>query len=301
MRGLLLTLATIVALALPDTATAQRVMHRVRFGENLGSISKHYYGTREHADLLRHVNRLASAASLKAGDRLRIPTAWEYTVRRRTNARRLAAKLLGDGRRWRALNLANKLRRRRRIRRGTRLIIPCVLKVTARPGETFADLSQRYYDTRKYAALIASYNFIKGDRPPPSAQLEIPLGHVQIRPVVLDELVRKRLLGVSSEAGEEKRQALREANALLRRGDYWMVPLRLIRNLSRNEAADEHVAEVFKLLAISYVAVDREGLAIEAFKEALLRQPTLALDPITHSPKVIRAFAEAKSQMREGE
>ena len=59
-------------------------------------------------------------------------------------------------------------------------------------------------------------------------------------------------------------------------------------------------SEVFKLLAISYVAVGRRDLAVGAFQAALLRLPTLSLDPVKTSPKVMRAFVDAKSRMRRG-
>ena len=82
----------------------------------------------------------------------------------------------------------------------------------------------------------------------------------------------------------------------MRKGDYWRVPLRLIRHLGREQSSDRHMAEIFKLIAIAYVAVNRQELAVRAFKEALLRDPGMTLNPVTNSPKVMRAFVDAKAK-----
>jgi hypothetical protein len=287
------------SMLVPTTAQAQRIVHRVRFAETLSTISKYYYGNRSYGQLLRLANDLPATRKLKAGDRIRIPTAWVYTVRRTTSIKNLAQRLLGDKRRWPALSLANKVGRRKRIRRGTKLIVPYRMAYTAKPGDTFNELSERFFGTKKFAKLIAIYNFTNTDRPTQSSQIEIPISHLQILPRRLESLVNTRLLGITGPR-EEDRQALQEANAMLRRGEYWGVPLRLIRQLSRDQISDRHVAEVFKLLATAYVAVDRHDLAVSAFQEALLRLPTLSLDPVTTSPKVMRAFVDAKTRMQRG-
>jgi Tfp pilus assembly protein PilF len=127
----------------------------------------------------------------------------------------------------------------------------------------------------------------------------LPLGAPQIQQAVLQRLTRQQVLGISTEVDRVERERLQEANALLRRGEYWEVPLRLLQLLARNHAEDTHVAEVFKLLAVAYVAVGQTELAVKSFREALLREPGLNLDVVTTSPKVMRAFVDAKSGQRQ--
>lgn len=291
----------LIALLAPSLAEAQRVMHRVRFGESLASISKYYYGKRIFADVIKAANNVSQNRKIKAGDRIRIPTAWVHVVRKSTTVRQLAKRFLGDARRWPALGMANKLGRRKRIRKGARVVIPYVMRHRVDPEETFSLLSQRYYGTDQYATLIASYNFIAGERPAPNSQIEIPIGSLRILPIRLEELTNEHVLGISHKSNQEIRQALQEANALLRRGEYWSVPLRIVRLLTRDHTSDVDVAQVFKLLAIAYVAVDRVDLAVNSFHEALIRLPTMTLDPVTTSPKVIRAFVDAKTRMNRRE
>jgi len=55
--------------------------------------------------------------------------------------------------------------------------------------------------------------------------------------------------------------------------------------------------EAYKYLAFSYVAFGDRNKAKEQFKKALLLDPELELDPATVSPKIIKVFEEAKSEM----
>ena len=55
--------------------------------------------------------------------------------------------------------------------------------------------------------------------------------------------------------------------------------------------------EAYKYLAFSYVAFGDRTKAKEQFKKALLLNPELELDPATVSPKIIKVFEEAKSEM----
>lgn len=289
----------LVALALlPAEAAAQRVVHRVRFGETLAKLSKYYYGKRTYAPILRAVNNLPEEHKLDPGHRLRIPTAWTYRVKRTTSVYALAKRLLGDSRRWAALGLANPIGRRKRIRAGRRLVIPFTLTHTLAPGETLEDLARRYYGKKRDASMIAAYNFLTDPAMVrPGARLVIPIATLKIRDAVLTQLLNERVLGVSDALSAERRRALQEANALLRRGEYWAVPLRLMRILGREQPSDPHMAEVYRLLGVAYVAVDRPNLAVRAFSEALLRDPNMTLNPVTHSPKVIRPFMDARTKL----
>jgi hypothetical protein len=296
MRELLFSLL----LLLPEAAGAQRVIHRVRFGETLAGISSSYYRTDSYAQLIALANGIDPGRQPKAGEHLRVPTAWVYTAAQASTLEAVAKQLLGDRRRWQTLSVINKLGRRKRVRAGQRIVIPFTIPHTVSPGDQFPDLAKRYYGSPKLGGLIAGYNFILTSQPAPGAQIEIPVGHVRIDPQVLEELLQQRLLGVSPRGEPESREGLQEANALLRRGEYWAVPLRLVQLLAREQSADEHIAEVFKLLAVAYVAVERNDLAVKTFQEALLRQPNLTLDLVTTSPKVARAFFDAKAKLKHG-
>ncbi len=286
----------VLLLLLPQLSRAQRVVHRVRFGDTLPVVSLYYYGKKDHAPLLAKVNGIALSQGLKTADHIRIPTAWTYTVRKSTRIERLAKKLLDDPRRWTVLKSINKLGRRKRIRAGTKLRVPFTVTHRVAAQETFTNLSKKYFGTPRQAALIANFNFIKGPRPTPGSEIQIPLWQVKILPHRLEDLVNRRLLGVGKTTDFASRSTIQEANAQLRTGEYWAVFLRLIQGLTRQLPSDMYAAQIFKLVAIAYVALDHPEMARDAFKEALTYNPTMSLDPITNSPKVMRALMDAKTE-----
>ena len=59
------------------------------------------------------------------------------------------------------------------------------------------------------------------------------------------------------------------------------------------------VVTIQRHLGTAYVALGRMDLAVNAFRAALTRQPDLQLDTVRTSPRVMRAFEEAREAMRE--
>ncbi len=68
-----------------------------------------------------------------------------------------------------------------------------------------------------------------------------------------------------------------------------------LQYLKQLEEGDQ--VEAYKYLAFSYVAFGDKAKAKEQFKKALVLEPSLTLDPATVSPKIIKVFDEAKSEM----
>lgn len=279
-------------------AQAQRVMHRVRFGESLQAISQAYYGEGKHADILRVANGFGPRRKLQAGERIRVPTSYVHTVRRNTTVRLLARKLLGRVRHWPALAHFNKLGRRGRIKARTRLVVPFTLEHVTVPGETLVDVARRYYGVERLAGLIALCNGTKNPSPKAGSRVAVLIGTLRISDRKMEQLVRERLLGLSRGQDNRSTEALQESNAMLRRGEYWAVPLRIVRLLAQGQVAEGHLADAYKLLAIAYVAVNRMELARAAFRQMLLRRPGYTLDSITTSPKVIKVLMEAREKMK---
>ena len=288
----------VVLLMVAAPAQAQRVMHRVRFGDTLAKISLAYYGDARHSTILRVANGFGPGRKLQPGERIRVPTTYVHTVRRATTIQTLARKLLGDSRRWPALAHFNKLKRHGRIRAKTTVVVPFTLEHLITSGETLVDLAKRYYGVERLAGLIALFNSTSNPNPKAGKRIMVPIGTVTITRRKMDRLIRARLLGLSPAQDTRANEALQESNAMLRRGEYWAVPLRVVRLLAQGQVSEGHLAEAYKLLAIAYVAVNRTELARAAFHEVLLRRPGTTLDSITTSPKVIRVLMEAREKMK---
>lgn len=290
--GLLAAVLLALQLLAPP-ALAQRVVHRVRFGETFAGVSRHYYGTPRHASLLRQVNHLPRGRKLQPGSRIDVPTSWWHRVRRTTTVQALANALLGHRGLAPVLAHFNRIRGRR-VLAGKEVVVPYLLQHTVGPRDTVTRVAKRYYGTTRLARLIRVQNRIRGNALTAGETISVPMGHVVILRRRMERLMRQRLLGLTAEPNREVREGLQEANALLRRGEYWAVPLRLLRLLGSGEPSEAQLAEAFKLLAVAYVALDQPALARRAFAQVLRRQPDYEPDPITTSPRVIRVFLAAK-------
>ena len=282
-----------------STGSAQRIVHRASFGDTLEAIALKYYGDKTRAWILRETNRDVQKQKLNAGHRIRVPTAWIFIAQSRTTASAIAVRALGSTRGTAAIRYFNrdKVDGKGRIRAGAALIIPfdIATKIDS-ASTTFKQLAKKYYGYEGASDMLRAHN--GGGDPSAGREIRIPIGNVRIRGTVMRTLINQRLLGVASSGDNADRAALQEANGMIRRGAYSRVPLRLIRAIARESPSDSHIAEVFKLLAIAYVALDEPSLAERAFAEALLRKPDLRLDPVTVSPKVIKAFVNAKQPAR---
>ena len=64
--------------------------------------------------------------------------------------------------------------------------------------------------------------------------------------------------------------------------------------------SEEERVQIYTYLAYTYVALGENDKAKESFKEALTLNPTLTLDPIYASPKIIAVFSEVKSALEAG-
>ncbi len=68
--------------------------------------------------------------------------------------------------------------------------------------------------------------------------------------------------------------------------------LRYLKQLKQTDQVEAH-----KYLGFSYVAFGDRVKAKEQFKQALMLDPELELDPATVSPKIIKVFEEARAEM----
>lgn len=71
---------------------------------------------------------------------------------------------------------------------------------------------------------------------------------------------------------------------------------RALQFLKQLESTDQ--VEYHKYLAFSYVALGDKDKAKGQFKEALMLDPTITLDPTFVSPKIIKVFEEAQAEMK---
>ena len=88
------------------------------------SLAAAYYGNRTLAIFIRGDNGLLPGGKLKVGQRVRIPTAFQYQVRRGDSLEAIARKFLDDPRRASPLAAFNGIKLGDKLKDGQELVIP---------------------------------------------------------------------------------------------------------------------------------------------------------------------------------
>jgi hypothetical protein len=93
--------------------------------------------------------------------------------------------------------------------------------------------------------------------------------------------------------------ALARGLALVREGDFEAAVIELdgaVRRLEADPAAAAHVPWAWVHLGVAYLELDQETVARGKFREALLREPALRLDPAEFSAQSIRVFESVRAE-----
>jgi LysM repeat protein len=317
MTALKVTLWTALAL-FSGTASARMVVYAARPGDTPESIAADYYGNRSLALFLVEGNGLERDAKLKPGQKIRIPTAFHYKVRKGDTLEALAQRFLDDKRRSSFLAQASGLRLADRLREGQDLVIPFQHVHRAEAPESLSSVARAFYGDAAKAKMLADYNFHATPMLAKGERILVPISHVRIRSVRLQPTAPpasgpastrlpplERTPAIAAASVEEARrreaelaarvgQHLKAAEEAYREGSYAEVPAQLDRLLTEEDPSEAQLAEIFRLKAYAYVALGMDELAESAFREVIARKPDLSLDQATVSPKIRAALERAK-------
>jgi LysM domain len=304
-----------LALMSSANAAAKVIVYSAKAGDTPESIAADYYGNRSQAIFILETNGLERDKPLKPGQKVRIPTAFHYRVRKGDTLEGLSQKFLDDKRRAPFLAAFSGLRATDKLREGQDLLIPFQHVHRTEVPESLQSVARSLYGDASKAKLLADYNFRSAPMLAKGERILVPIAHVHIRAVRLLPVVEKP----SSKAAKEtppvpqlapaptkeamKREAelaervgkqLAIAEKAYKDGSYSDVPAVLDKVLTEEEPSESQLAELFKLKAFAYVALGLDDLAVTAFREVLARKPDMSLDEATVSPKIRAALERAK-------
>jgi LysM repeat protein len=289
-------------------ARAKTINYSARAGDTPESIAADFYGNRALAIYISEGNGLARDAKLRAGQRVRVPTASVYKVRRGDTLEALAQRFLDDKRRATILASMCGLKPGDKLREGQDLTIPFQHTHRAEAPESLQSVARTFYGDAGRARMLAEYNFrsaplsvlAKGEK------VLVPIGHVRIRAVRMPAAPapprpgNRPLPTVADAQTREAELAARVSSQLERLekaykdGGYSDVPAALDKLLTEEDPSEAQLAEIFRLKAFSFVALGLDDLAVNAFREVLARKPDVRLDEATVSPKIRAALDRAK-------
>ncbi|HEY6877092.1 MAG TPA: LysM domain-containing protein [Polyangiales bacterium] len=293
-----LTLLALLLPALGAQAQEQGIIHVARAGETLASIAQAYYGDPRREAVLVAENGLESDEVLPEGVQLVIPTVRFHRVQRGETWRVIAERYYGDPARAAVLVRANNAKANSTPDEGAQLLVPYPLRHRARSSESFSSIAQHYYGTRDEARSLRSFN---GGRSKASrGQLVL----VPLFDLALSVAGKQRVELARGADGDEDAQALQAAVArdiprlreFVTRGQFVEAVALGNQLLGHAQRTGNQDVSIQRELAVAYVALDREDLAIGAFMRALEKQPDLELDSVRTSPRVLAALETAKNR-----
>ncbi len=278
------------------TASADSVAfpHVVRRGETLGQIAERVYGRLEVERLIVAVNGLhgARGSTIVAGMRLELPSVGYHKVLPGETWQTVAAARLGHPERGDVLAKLNHANPWLKPAIGREIVIPYNLRYVASRGDTTQTVAYRFLGRRNAAYIVASYNLFKRASLRQGEVVLVPLTDLTLTEAGKKEAQNAGAL-VRAEAGGAARNAQRKAIAELpqlvqdvRRGRYIEAIARGAAML-RLELSEPQLAQIHGQLTVAYVALDAQGLAATSCTAWLRHDPSVVLNPIDHSPKIL--------------
>ncbi len=321
MSRILVAIAIVVALAEP--VHARVVKHTVEAGDSAESVAADYYGNRSLSLIVLAANGLDRTAKLRSGQKLRIPTAFRYRIKKGDTLEALAQRFCDDKRRAPMLAQIAGIKIADKLREGQELLIPFNVTHKADAPESLQSVARTFYGDPSRGKFLADYNFRSSPLLAKGEKLVVPISHIKIRAVYLQppgappsqpvvmtegknkfEEAERQLVAIATEREAQRHEVelaarvgglLVEADKSYRDGEYAAVLANLDKLLSEEDPSEVQLTEIFRLKAFSYVALGMDDLAERAFREVLARKPGVQLDEATVSPKIRSALDRARS------
>ena len=214
----------------------------------------------------------------------------------------MAERYYGDAARAPILMKANEAKPGLAPDEGAQLLIPYPVRHVLKQAETLLSVADQYYTNRDELRSLRTFNLGKG---------RIIRGHIVLVPLfdlVLSDEGKSRLESATGEhidMGEARSAqaqidhqlpALREA---VQEGRFVEAVALGNQLLGSGQLTGYQEISIERELASAYMALAREDLAVQAFAEALKKQPDLELDSVRTSPRVLKALELAKKAHRE--
>ncbi|WP_129344920.1 LysM peptidoglycan-binding domain-containing protein [Sorangium cellulosum] len=286
-----------LAAAMLSASAAAAFPHVVRPGETLAQIAERTYGRVQMEQVLVAANALDAGAGvpIMPGLRLEIPALGHHRVTAGETWASLAERMLGAADRSDVLALANDTMPWIEPTDGQEIIIPYNLRYVVGQNDNLLTIAYRFMGKRDNAWMLHKYNHLKKNPLRRGMVILVPLTDLPLTPEGKAEAASAGAL-VRSEGAGRAREAQRRVDAELpqlasdvRSGRYIDAVARANRLLGYGDLARMQVATLHRHLLEAYAALDATGLAETACAAWREADPTVQLDPIDLSPKIVRA------------
>lgn len=297
-----LLLVVLVGIGVRARAQEAAYLHVVQPGDTLTALAELYYGDARKSAVLASENGLPLRhLAIHPGMRLSIPFVRYHRPARGESWFDIAARYYGDASRGGALAAANDARVEVSPAGGSQLLVPYPLRHTVHgASESLASIAAHYYGRRDDARRLRSFNAKLRERALRGQVVLVPLSDL-----LLSQAGRARVQSAHANCRDDEddaqtraaiAQSLPRLHDHVARGGYVDAVVLANQLLGGHDLTSDEEIGVLRDLAVSYVALGRTDLATAAFVRALDKLPTLALDPVHTSPRVLSALEAAKAQ-----
>ena len=296
-----ISLSLLVLLLSTSGVLAQPVpTHSVRPGDTLTSIAQRYYNDPTREEVIRRANDLLADPILLPGDRLVIPMSTFYRVKPSQTWKQIAEEVYGQSFRASVLVEANEASLRVQPDEGTELLVPFPLRHVALASESVAAIAQMYFgEGRRHVTRIRWFNALNNNRLQRGTVILVPMVGLELSDEALTRLgkaLQSATFGARTQQAQlSAEQEVPKLMKMVRAGSFAETVALGNGLLGTGRLTSTQRVDIHRALATSYVALDRQDMAVQSFLKALRRQPSLELDSVTTSPKVLKAFVKAKA------
>ncbi len=285
----------LVLLAVLSSTDSAAFPHIVKAGESVAQIAEEMYGRVEVERVVVAANSLDArrGSGIVVGMRLELPAVGHHKVLPGDTWKSIAVELLGHERRADVLSQVNDSRPWLPPAVGREIVVPYNLRYVARSGDTAQSVAYRFLGVRKGAWKIASYNGLRRAKLKQGEVILVPLIDLALtdkgKRAALNAgaLVRSQGGGAARRVQEHATLEIPRLSQNIRRGRYVEAVVRGAALLAQEGLSDRQLAEIYRLLTVSYVALDATGLAVTACAKWRKLDTSEVLNPIDHSPKIL--------------
>jgi len=295
------TLFIAIALAALRVNAEDGILHIVRPGESLVGIAELYYGDGRRDGVLATENGLDGHVTLAPGMRLTIPAVRYHRVEDGDTWASLSERYYGDVRRAFLLAESNGGAASKQPAFGSLLLVPYPLRYTSNAHDPVRQAARDFLDlSAKTLAMLRRFNGLA------SKSSRLGRGDVVLVPMsnlLLSEQGRKLAQAQGHElaqaaAAREKQIAAHDELPALRKhvqqGRYVEAVALAHQLLGAGQLTGNQLVTIQRELGTALIALDREDLALEAFKALLMQQPDVELGLGDTSPRVLAVLDRAK-------